>query len=232
MHKVIADPPAIVVQAECQIEAVSKAAKELRADYVAAVRCREEGNRHGLNIGKRIIMACFDTDLVAQINRLNNTKEKQESGGAPIKAHAWAAKEIARITGYSEDHLLRCARTYIAAVNKTAGKPVLLYDRGVLRQMPENPLPEPKDLLHCIRFSVPRIDDLPEEGAQKEEDPQVDVKEWALTAAAAAYRKICDDKRISLKSNKAARTALIRAFNTYLEDVHFSLVDELASRKD
>jgi hypothetical protein len=227
------EPPAIVVQAECQIEAVSKAAKEIKADYLAAMKCRDESNRHGLGVGKRIIEACFDSDLVALLKR-KNSKESMPTGGAPIKAHAWVAKEIARKGVMHEEYLTQCARTYLAALNKflaTDGKEPLSYIRGVFQGNLVKPLPGAEVLQAFVKVERPRIDELPESdvsesSAEDAIDPKRRVEEFISEVASALRRKMATTE-VNLKSNRLARTKFRQAVNEVLSATDFAVQDLL-----
>jgi hypothetical protein len=234
MPHVLKEPAAIVAKAECQIEAVSKVARAVKGDYLAALKLREDTNKKGLEIGRRILEACFDAELTTFL-KARNAKEAMPAGGQPVKAHAYVAREIARVNGFNEEYLTRCARTYLNAANKVLaaqGKPVMAYDRGVFLLKYEYPLPEVSAVQQYLEAREPRIDELPEE--VEGENPQatkLDVSTWAKSMAEITYRKL-HSSDINLKSNKAARNALVRAFNAALADDHFSIIDETASRRD
>ena len=157
-------PQAIVAKAEAKCEAVSRLAKQISAQYEAAKDARVKSNSCGLEIGRAIISACFDQEVVAQVTVLNS-KANKPLGGTATKVYSWMSEQLADNGGYSADYLRKCAKEYLDGYNALIAQGNLAYrtfkkleinKAGVFGSLPApggTTLPDVKEVMGGIDIS-------------------------------------------------------------------------------
>lgn len=132
---------AVVAVAPAHPEAVLRLSKELQKSYKTGIELRRKANEAGLVIGRMILDACNDAEVVARVTALN-AKGARPAGGTPLKIYSWVCDRLAEANGYNADYLKQCARNFLNATNKhreqNREKPLTLKG-GVFEQIVKTP---------------------------------------------------------------------------------------------
>lgn len=195
--KELTEPQAIVAKAECDIGVIAEIGKKIGTSYRHGMQLRRQMNAIGIGIGKQIIEACRDTQVISQLGVIN---AKSFAGGTPTRAHNFVAKELSKHFGYNADYLGQCARQYLAGLNKHCEQhklaPVIYAKGGMLKCEIKDALPDIKiEPPAANTFEVPRMDQVFDE-PETPKDPKLTGEALGLEIAADIIRRAKLDESI------------------------------------
>jgi len=176
---------AIVAKAPTQLDAVLRLSKEISKSYDAAYELRKKAIEAGLALGRKIIEACNDNEIMGRVLS-KNAKENKPTGGTDTKIYSYVCEELAKGNGYNADYLKQCARNYLNAANKSREqkreKPYKLK-QGVFTTALMN-LPSVEDVKPFTKNPPhPRMDDVvPIEGDAATPPDEIEQTEEKLNA--------------------------------------------------
>lgn len=164
---------AVIVQAPSHPEVVLKLSKELQNSYKTGIALRKKANEAGLVIGRMILEACSDKEVIGRVLALN-AKENKKTGGTHTKIYSWVCDRLAEVNGYNADYLKQCARNFLNATNRfreQSREEPLKLETGVFKQIVKAPSVE--DVAPFVAHPPhPRMDDVCKEENATEPNPQ------------------------------------------------------------
>jgi len=214
---------AIVAKAPTQLEAILRLSKEINKAYAAAYDLRKKANEAGLALGRKIIEACNDTEIIGRVMSMN-AKENKKTGGTPTKIYSYVCDELAEASGYNADYLKQCARNFLNALNKSREqkreKPYELQ-QGVFSTPPIN-TPAPEELKQFVKQPAhPRMDDVvPTEGEAASTPPdEIDLIEEKLNGLLKRFTDPTGQPRV----NPPAFKVIIKKLTPIIEAHGFAI---------
>jgi hypothetical protein len=138
-------PVPIIRRAE-RDDAIGELASKIRATYADATELRREAQKKGVEIGRMIVDACRNPEVIRlHAAAVAKEKAKNNGGGTPQRIYNWIAEELATLKGYNADYLEQVCRRYLRGLNKklkNENKPETKYLEGGGIEIPvSGPLP-------------------------------------------------------------------------------------------
>lgn len=155
----------IVAQAAIEVLApIAKLAKRIAAHYDEALEFGNKEYAAGMKIGKSIIEACRDAEIIREVTRENSPAAKRaKGGGTDIRIHSYVAEQLAKAAGYNAEYLKQCAREYLGGLDKhleNSGQQPTEYKKGDMGKLANLPaiLPDIKaEPPLCDGIKTPKI---------------------------------------------------------------------------